>query len=125
MESRVQTDLRRIEFFVVGQPIPKARPRVSARGTYTPTRTRDWEDLIGMSAKIAMAVERYVIFTGPVEVELRVSGANALADVDNLGKACLDAMNGVVYTDDRQIDCLVVERLHDDKRGVDIRVTAL
>lgn len=41
--------------------------------------------------------------------------ANDPADIDNLGKLVLDALNGVVYADDRQVVSLVLHKQRDSE----------
>lgn len=36
----------------------------------------------------------------------RFYGARANADLDNMVKSCLDALNGLAFADDRQLVCL-------------------
>ena len=97
-----------MDFFVAGKPVAKARPRVGKHGTYTPANTREWEELVAWSAKAKMGA------TEPMQERLRVHlvffGASKISDLDNLAKSVLDAMNGLVYKDDSQIDRLVIER---------------
>jgi Holliday junction resolvase RusA-like endonuclease len=46
-------------------------------------------------------------------------------DVDNASKACLDAMNGVCFGDDKQIVRLLATKIPSDEPGVDVRIEAL
>lgn len=113
-------------FFVEGKPVPKGRPRFNTRTgrAYTPASTVEWETTVAWHARIAMGSKGRLI--GAVTVSLNFYGANPLADVDNLAKACLDAMNEIVYADDRQVKYTTIERTTDDPRlGVDITVKEL
>lgn len=101
-----------IEFFVEGTPVPKARARVTRSGhTYTPAKTVAWEQLVAWKAKIARGPRP--ILTGKVSVSLEFYGARANADIDNLAKAVLDGMNGVIYTDDKQVSQMEAIRSSD------------
>lgn len=113
-----------LQFFVEGTPIPKARPRVGKYGTYTPSSTLEWESLIAWSAKANYFGEPS---QERISLDCTFYGARANADLDNLGKAVLDAMNGIVYADDKQIDtlCFDRQRATDHKPGVLIRVRSL
>ena len=117
-----------IQFEVDGRPVPKARPRVINGHPYTPKTTRDWEELVGWQAKIAMAGKP------PLEAELGVTlyfrGAHGSADLDNLVKAVLDGMNGIVYRDDKLISKLTAEKRRRDSKqdrpdGVSVMVAPL
>jgi Holliday junction resolvase RusA-like endonuclease len=105
----------RFEFhcFVAGIPHPKGRPRVTlARGrihAYTPRATAEWEAVV--RGEVWRAMRKRPPFVGPVAAQLlfwfpRPSRSRAQfpsADLDNLVKAVLDAMVGVVIRDDRQV----------------------
>ena len=107
---------RLMEFELDIQPTPKGRPRFAVtRGgrprTYTPDATRAYETKIYAAARAAMIRAQATVTDEPVGVELvfRLTGGRR-PDVDNLAKAVLDALNGVVFRDDRQIERLTVER---------------
>lgn len=87
--------------------MPKGRPRFANGRTFTPARTREWEDLVAWNARIFYRGEPLV---GPVSVTLRFHGARANADLDNLTKAVLDACNGICFVDDRQVALLEATR---------------
>lgn len=91
-------------FTVPGEPISKARPRVTRNGnTYTPRSTRAAEAQVRAAylrlhghASVAEAV---------VKVHLRFCRYERHArDADNLIKTVLDALNGVAYVDDSQVE---------------------
>ena len=50
---------------------------------------------------------------GPFEVRIWTSqfGNKSHLDVDNIAKACLDALNGVVWRDDRQVMRVTSEKI--------------
>jgi Holliday junction resolvase RusA-like endonuclease len=87
-----------------GQPLPKERPRFSAKGwAYTGQRTRYYERALSLLFKVQV---------GPGKVDSRSAFAvacrffrsdRARVDVDNLLKSVLDAANGVVWADDSQV----------------------
>ena len=112
----VMNDRLLVEFQLATQPIPKGRPRFAvSRGgrprTYTPEETRVYEAKVYAAARAAMIRARATVTDKPVAVELvfRLTGGRR-PDVDNLAKAVLDAMNGIVFHDDRQVGRLTVER---------------
>lgn len=113
-----------IEFFVPGKPVPKGRPRVTRSGhTFTPARTKTWEQLVGWSARLAMRGQKPL--TGRLNATLTFYGARANADLDNLVKAVLDALNGVVYLDDKQVEVVEARRFATNSRGVRVTVRPL
>jgi len=133
-----------VHFEIETPPVAKGRPRYARRGnfvqTYTPTKTRDYEDVIRENAKMAMGMSE------PLETPLNVllmfgmpipssTPKKALEgyldgsvkhikkpDLDNLAKAVLDAMNGVVYLDDNQICRLTIEKNYDPVPKISISV---
>jgi len=98
---------------IPGQPVPKGRPRafIVGKGSrrfarfYTPAKTVDAEKALA---------EQVMLCTGgralPIQNSVRVmltfrSGRRPGrgADLDNLVKLVLDALNGVIWSDDRQV----------------------
>jgi Holliday junction resolvase RusA-like endonuclease len=75
-----------------------------------------------------MAIEGRELFTMPVRVDMTFCYGNGGADLDNLVKAVLDALNGVVWEDDVQVVSMSA-RIHrgcpKDQRQVSIGVEAL
>lgn len=111
-----------IAFRVDGTPVPKARARVGRNGGHTPERTKGWEHSVAWSCRLAMR-ERDA-FECEVTVALVFTiGRTQIADIDNLTKSLLDAMNGVAYLDDKQVIRLAVELWRGDRVGVDVQVT--
>jgi hypothetical protein len=45
---------RSLRFAVLARPVPKGRPRVGAKRTITPERTRSFEDTVAWAAKEAV-----------------------------------------------------------------------
>ena len=90
--------------------------------TYTPQGTLDYEKLIAEHAKIAMLGK--TMFSCPVEtkIEFILKGegdswptSRLDGDADNLEKAVLDALNGIVFEDDK----LVVRSIREKRCGVE------
>lgn len=97
---------------VPGSPVPKARARVytTRRGeirAVTPARTRDAEDEMGWLLKMAWRQEADASAQFGVRCRFvfsrTVAGDERRVDGDNCLKAALDAGNGVVWADDRQV----------------------
>ena len=137
-----------VAFTVPGEPGAKQRPRATTIGgharMYTPGKTVQYESLVAMCAGQAMRASPPMV--GPVAIEIEaVHGipaswskkrkAAALAglerpftsrkDWDNIGKIVCDAINGVVWIDDRQVcDGRVIKR-YGETPGVHVRVATL
>ena len=110
-----ETKTKPVEFFVEGKPVAKGRPRVTRYGTtYTPAKTREWEEMVAWSARIALGSDPPMEV--PVAVQLVFYRPRANSDLDNLIKAVLDAMNGLVYADDKQISSIHAIRLPDGEQ---------
>jgi Holliday junction resolvase RusA-like endonuclease len=114
-------------FTVPGEPRGKGRPRFTRKGfAYTDTATRDYETVIRCRAAEAMPCEaldtpisvRVDIYKGVAKSWSNARRSRALdgleipgkPDLDNVAKAVLDAMNGVVYADDAQVVRLLVTK---------------
>lgn len=88
---------------VPGPPVPKARARTvrdkdGTPHTFTPRRTKAYEELVGWSYQ---GQRRY---EGTVRLVVIVhEGRGHPADADNLIKSALDGLNGVAYVDDKQV----------------------
>lgn len=115
------------EFFVAMIPTGKERPRKAAGGGfYTPPKTRDAENYIADCYRVACIGKQP--YTGQVSVHIDVfkplpqkSRAEAYQpftckpDIDNCAKLVLDALNGVAYLDDSQVNVLSIVK-HDRER---------
>ena len=134
-----------VAFTVSITPRPKGRPRTRVRGSfatiYTPETTRTYEKAVKAAAEVAMGSR--APFWQPVSVFLKVrvpvpashskrertailTGEQAYygnGDAENYAKSILDAFNGVIYDDDRQVCQLVVIRVPSEKAGIDVRIS--
>lgn len=98
---------------IPGDPVPKARPRVYQGHAVTPQRTRDAEALIG--TQFRSKYPNAVPMTGPVELNLAFyMSKRGRPDYDNLAKLVTDALNGLAYQDDQQVQwCLITKIVPD------------
>lgn len=123
-----------IEFVVPGRPVPMARPRVTARGTYTPKRCVDYKRLVWAIARKEMngieplngALSCHISlgFAVPQSYPKQLKAdayANRIrpinrnsGDVDNHAKAIMDALTGIVWNDDSQVVNLTVSKWFGD-----------
>jgi len=89
---------------IPGNPMPCPRPRVGRKGTYYPKSYQYW--LSGAKALLRDACVKQNggrLIEAPVSVTMVFMGARGNADTDNLIKAVLDAAQGQVILNDRQV----------------------
>ena len=123
------TEYNGIKFTVMGTPVAKGRPKFARRGnfvsTYTPKKTVSYENLVQLSFMQSAGTD-FKPFDCPLMVRVMAyfprpkghfgSGKNegvlkksapvmmtTKPDVDNVAKACIDALNGIAFTDDKLI----------------------
>lgn len=115
-------------FVVMGEPVAKERPRTyqtrsGKMRTVTPEKTQQAEATIGNVFR-----SEFVGFGNPVPYPVRVRldffTDSESKDVDNCTKTVLDALNQIVWLDDRQVE-EVHARVHRKEREpqtwIDIR----
>lgn len=141
-----------IRFTVPGEPIPKGRARIGKMRTatgktiamaYTPKKTRDFEQLVGWHARVAMGAKPPL--AGPVALTItaylpvppswsKKKQAAALAgqvrptarpDADNVAKAALDSINKVVFADDSQVVTLTVHKHFSGEPRLEVEILPL
>jgi Holliday junction resolvase RusA-like endonuclease len=133
-----------VTFKVEGEPKGKGRPRFRSTGkfvhAYTDSKTREYENKIKASALVAMGASKplkspVVIFIDVVKgipasySKKRTSDClsgrehpTKKPDIDNTMKACLDAMNGIVYVDDKQVVSIHARQSYGEEPHVEIFV---
>ncbi len=107
----------------VGKVVPKQRPRKGKGGRmFTPPETREFERLVkewgydcGMTPvryPIRATLTVYDETSEPDLVSHSVLGMvyYGKKDLDNIGKAVFDALNGVAYKDDKQLVDIRIKR---------------
>lgn len=125
-----------------GEPVGKGRPRFvrSTGRTYTPTKTRDYENALRAAGQFAMG--NRPPFDCALDVQI-VAGMSIPAsasksvrlrsltgelrptkrpDADNIGKAVLDSLNGIVWADDAIITDLWVRKKYEPQPGLIVYV---
>jgi len=127
-------------FSVEGDPVGKQRPRFTKTGrTYTPKKTTEYELAIKEKALSAMgssclletpvAVYIYANYKVPASYS-KQRRSDCLAgierpkvnDIDNVCKSVLDAMNGIVFVDDKQVVSLHATKRFDTIASVHVLV---
>lgn len=135
-----------VTFDVMGEPVPKGRPRVTMRGgmarAYTPKKTEDYEKLVQMAY---FQQCRGVKFESPIEIEMtfefcvpksttktvktKMLSGEVLhikrPDVDNLIKSVADALNGIAYNDDAQIVSIIARKRYAQDAKARIRIASI
>ena len=142
---------RKITFIVPGDVKGQGRPRAVIRGSHASVYERDedksYKGLIQLHASEAMRKKGYDHFAEPmpdgISVELlcyvripksmpKKNIEKALRgeicpmrkpDLDNVLKAALDAMNSVVYKDDKDVTKTMVCRYYSDRPRLSVRVS--
>jgi Holliday junction resolvase RusA-like endonuclease len=133
-----------VYFVVTGKPVGKGRPRASTRGgfvrMYTDAKTLGYEAAIADEAARAMSGAEP--FETPMQMQVSCyypipkswpkkikQGAideevfpKVKPDLDNVVKAVLDALNGVVYRDDAQVVNLVATKRYATEPRVEVYI---
>lgn len=136
-----------LAFTIPGDPVAKGRPKLTTIGgmarAYTPAKTRNYEAIVRLAAKEAMA--GLLPMDGPLHLWVRVylgiptswskrKKAAALEqlvlptkkpDVDNVIKAVSDGMNAIAFTDDSRIVNLTAVKRYSDMPRVEVMVMAV
>ncbi|HHK42098.1 MAG TPA: RusA family crossover junction endodeoxyribonuclease [Planctomycetaceae bacterium] len=123
-------------FILPGKPVGQGRPRMrtvktkdgrSFASAYDPAKSRNYKSLVQDIAARALEDVGGQILSGPCSVHIHAKAAwprsqwrkrtprplswwTGKPDIDNIAKAILDAMSGVVYLDDTQVCRLSVEK---------------
>lgn len=134
-------------FTVPGEPVPKARPRVSknTKRAYTPKKTVAYEQRVRESYYNAYPDEKpfpagtmvaaFIIAYYPVpKSATKKQRADMLAgrifkttrpDGDNIEKAIFDALNGMAYDDDGQICYQTCQKRYAEEPRAEIKLYRL
>lgn len=121
-----------INLEIPGRPQGKGRPRLSKYGTYTPEKTKEYEELVKFCYR-----NKYNVDTRPTANPLKAkikayfkipkslykTERNKLIgqpyphkpDTDNIAKIILDSLNGLAYIDDNQVVFLEVEKWYTEE----------
>lgn len=130
------------EFEIPGKIIGKGRPRLNSYtgAVYTPTRTKDYENLVMQYFMIKypkfkqlegrVSVEIVANFEVPKSTKkqdkilMLENKINPIKkpDIDNIVKIILDAMNEIAFKDDTQITKLNVEKKYSEKESVFVKI---
>lgn len=123
--------MSQVHIIIPGQPAGKGRPRFANGRAYTPAKTKAYEKLIADAArqemqqadleKTEMPVKLNILAQFQIpkswakwrqEIALLQGYTPGRPDIDNVAKAALDALNGIVYVDDAQVYDLQVKKIY-------------
>ena len=130
------------EFEVPGKVIGKGRPRVNhyTGNVYTPTRTKDYEELV--QQYFLLKYPKFGQIEGRIKVSIiayfgipkntKKSDINEMLennisptkkpDIDNIVKSILDSMNKLAFKDDNQITKLEVEKRYSLEEKIFVKI---
>ena len=114
------------EFTVPGIPVGKGRPRVTMHGTYTPKKTKEYEQRVrdcwrtqsGAHFDAGQAIRAEINAWFPIPKSTPKKRAACMdgtfhlkkPDSDNIAKAILDSLNGLAYPDDSAVQLGPVDK---------------
>lgn len=81
------------------EPVPKGRPRMGHGRVYTPTRTAECENAVRWRLRQASAPR----LEGDIQMDVTFWVGRQDSDGDNYLKLFLDAAQGILYANDRQV----------------------
>ncbi len=131
-----------ITFTVLGEPVGKARQRVTRFGTYTPQATVLYENLIKteyrrqchdhrFDDKQPLRMEVRAEYLIPASASKAKRAAMAKGEIrpmkkpdwDNVGKVVSDALNKLAYRDDTQIVDCTVQKFYSDRPRIIVKIS--
>ena len=132
----------KFEFEVPGKITGKGRPRVNTitATAYTPTKTKEYEDLVKqyfiikyrcakpLEKRISVCIKAYFAIpksTNKIQKEEMLEGNISPVkkpDIDNIAKIILDSLNKLAFKDDNQITKLCVEKIYSEEERVHILI---
>lgn len=119
-----------LEFTIPATPQPQERPMVLRRGwTIERPKSRAAKKVVQLHAQNALRKQESSILgpecTARLSVNLQFFGARRNADLDNLYKLITDAMQGVLYKNDSQIDHARIWRHGSEKENARTEVSVM
>jgi Holliday junction resolvase RusA-like endonuclease len=132
----------RVEFTIPGEPVGKQRPKASfqQRRIYTPEKTINYETFVKhcyygnhhfVDGCVAVQMKIYMPIpssTSKKKQQQMLDGTirpTKKPDIDNIVKSILDGLNGVAYTDDKQVVVITAEKFYGTTPCVNVVVSNL
>ena len=131
-----------IKLIIPGEPVAKARPRITKYGAHTPAKTKNYESLVKelyfikhgqtlLEGQLKAVIKAY--FTIPKSTSKKRRALMLSGDIrpvkrpdwDNIGKIVTDALNKVAYKDDSQIVTATVEKYYSEKPRVEVEINKI
>lgn len=128
-------------FIIYEKPVGKGRPRFTRNGhTYTPEKTRKFENLVKNEAKKQLKGQLIPDYEGEVQVNIKANfeppksmsnkkrsailetGCTKKPDTDNLAKIILDSLNKIAYKDDSQVTKLKVTKAYANTDYIEVEI---
>ena len=98
---------------------------MTRHGTYTPQRTKDYEEQIGWAARLAKVPLRsddHIALSIKFHVKPTRAGTMPKLDIDNLVKAVMDGLHNIAYVDDSQVAAISATKLLAEEGRTEIRL---
>lgn len=136
-----------IVFTIPGTPVGKGRPKFARRGafvtTYTPEKTASYENLVKVKAEEAMVGRELIAGAVAVTILLFITPPASWSnkkmlqalnheilpttkpDIDNVIKGILDAMNEIVWNDDKQVVDVTIRKRYANTARATVEVRAI
>jgi Holliday junction resolvase RusA-like endonuclease len=130
-----------MKFKVNIKPIGKARARVTRYGTFTPQKTKDFEQAIAWSFREQFKAHEIILkpiklticatfeppksYSNPKRLRCLKTHHSKKPDIDNIAKAIMDSLNGLAYKDDNQVCELNIIKRYGEKDNITIEIEQL
>jgi crossover junction endodeoxyribonuclease RusA len=93
-----------LKFTIPGPPVGKGRPRFWGKKPTTPPKTRKYEELVGWCGRYAANKDHVGNLIGWYYLDVRLYFKNdRRPDTDNVVKAVMDGLEGVLWANDRNV----------------------
>ena len=134
-----------MEFKIIGKVQAKQRPRFYNGRVYTQKQTINYEQLVKGTFEEYSKIYNWKPLTGAVRAEIdvfikvpksdskkikdrKIKGVirpTITPDTDNLAKSILDALNGLAYSDDKQVVELEVRKFYSETEEAKVKLIKL